>query len=255
MDDVTNLVAFKAISKFVKDLSEEFTGTDHLGLQLYNRLVEKTTIAHEGPVAKHVETFTKYCKDNRDAILSTDVSRFTSETESVTYSEKVTFNITKILKELADPECREIILDHLLIILGIVDKTASFQCKSVLMQRQQPATAESSNPMQSLISNDSKEGRFINDIISDVTAAVDPSKLDNPVEAVQTMLTSPAFANMLSKMQKGMQSGEINLGSLIGTLGGAMGAMNEGGENPLSSILGMASMFGGMAGPATHSSP
>ncbi len=238
MDDVTNLVAFKAISKFVKDLSEEFTEpAKHMGLQLYNRLVEKTTIAHETPVAKHVETFTKYCVANKDAILSQDVEKFTSETESVTYSEKVTFNITRLLKEDADEECRNIIIDHLLIILGIVDRTASFDVKAILRSRQMAAT---SSAIDTIVPSDSKEGKFINDIMNDVSSAVDPTKMNNPVEAIQSMLTSPAFSNMLTKMKTGMESGDLDLGRLIGTIGNVVGTIGGGdasGSNPMGGVL------------------
>ena len=55
MED-NNLIIFKAISNFVRDLNDSF-GTKQRSLQLYSRLISKTKIIHEGPIKKHVDTF------------------------------------------------------------------------------------------------------------------------------------------------------------------------------------------------------
>ena len=58
MEDNT-LIVFNAISKFVHSLNECF-GEKQRSLQLYGRLIEKTTIIHEGPIKKHINAFKKF---------------------------------------------------------------------------------------------------------------------------------------------------------------------------------------------------
>ena len=106
MDDNTTLIAFKAISKFVKDLADEF-GKKYHGLELYNHLIQKTTIAHEGPVAKHVDAFHRYCVANREGIVEKDILGHPSDVDEVVYSDKVRFNVREILG-VADDENKDI---------------------------------------------------------------------------------------------------------------------------------------------------
>ena len=51
-----NILTFKTINDFVKELSELFGSTNH-SLKLYQRLLDKTTINHEKSIEKHIEIF------------------------------------------------------------------------------------------------------------------------------------------------------------------------------------------------------
>ncbi len=232
MDDNTNLITFKAICMFIKDLADVY-GAKHVGLQLYNRLVEKTTIMHEKPVAKHVETFQAFCVANRAGILALDLTTTPCEVRSVTYSEKVTFDIVALLEEETDPEAREAIYRHLLTILYFVDPESSLQAKLALnaLRKKEASSSQEVVPAPPTTS----EGQFINDLIASVEKTVDPSKVTNPLEAVQTVLSSGVFTEMLGKMQQGMASGQLNIGKLMGAMSGMMG---DQGSN-LGDIMGM----------------
>ena len=69
-----NILPFKTINDFVKELSELFGSTNH-SLKLYQRLLDKTTINHEKSIEKHIEIFRTFCVKNRDMILNKDISK------------------------------------------------------------------------------------------------------------------------------------------------------------------------------------
>lgn len=242
MDDNTNLITFKAICVFVKDLADVY-GAKHVGLQLYNRLVEKTTIMHEKPVAKHVETFQAFCAANRAAILAQDLTTTPGPVRTVTYSEKVTFDIVSILEEEADPEAREAIYLHLLTILYFVDPESSIQAKVAINAIKRKDAAPSPQEIVP-VAPGTNEGQFINELIASVEKTVDPSKVTNPLEAVQTVLSSGVFTEMLGKMQQGMASGQLNIGKLMGAMSGMMG----GAEGGAPDLMGMMNMAGAGSG-------
>ena len=64
-----SLIIFKSITNFVSQLNENF-GKSNKSLQLYNRLIEKTTVTHEKVILKHIECFQKFCVSNRNEIIS-----------------------------------------------------------------------------------------------------------------------------------------------------------------------------------------
>ncbi len=250
MDDNTTLIAFKAISKFVKDLADEF-GKRYHGLELYNHLIQKTTIAHEGPVAKHVDAFQRFCVANREGIIEKNVVAHESGVDEVVYSDKVRFNVREILG-VADDENKDIIHRHLLTISAIVDtgsnakqvlRNMMLASSTPVIPASIPVSQESGNKMGLPIPTDSNEGKFLNDLISTVEKSVSPDTEANPMQAVQSVLQSGVFTDMLGKMQSGLSNGEIDLGRLMGTMTGLLGTMG-GGTDMMSQMMGM--MMGGM---------
>ena len=250
MDDNTTLIAFKAISKFVRDLADEF-GSRYHGLTLYNHLIQKTTIAHEGPVTKHVEAFHKFCVSNRDGIVNKDILAHPSDVDTVSYSDKVNFNVREILS-VADDENKDIIHRHLLAISAIVDpgSNAKQVLRNMMLASTTPVipiapSASASNGIGLPIPTDSNEGKFLNDLISTVEKSVSPDATANPMQAVQSVLQSGVFTDMLGKMQNGLSNGEIDLGRLMGTMTGLLGNMG-GGTDMMASMMGMMMGGGGM---------
>ena len=51
---MTDLVIFDTISNFINNLNDIF-GTEFVNLQLYNRILEKTTVSHKDAIIKHVK--------------------------------------------------------------------------------------------------------------------------------------------------------------------------------------------------------
>ena len=102
----TDLLAFKAISNFIQDLSP-FSNKQR-SLALYIRLIEKTQIIHEEAIEKHIKAFKKFCVSNRTTILEND-PKF--EASTISYSDRVFINIRHIMT-IAEQGDQDAIWEH-----------------------------------------------------------------------------------------------------------------------------------------------
>jgi len=189
-----NLLTFKAINTFVNDLSEVFGGEFH-SLKLYQRLLHKTGITHEVAISKHIQTFKNYCVSNRESIISNDISSLNDDT--IEYSPRVFIDIKKILLS-ADVETKKTIWKHLLTISALVDPAG--RAKEILKK-----------------SSSSNESNFLENIINKVETNVNPNA-SNPLEVVNSLMTSGVFNELLTGMNDGLQNGSLDLTKLVGTV-------------------------------------
>ena len=194
----TSLITFKAISNFANELGETFGGKQK-SLKLYCRLINKTTIANEKPIQKHICAFTEFCKTNRIAISEKNIKKF--ETTTISYSERVYINIQQILK-LADEETSEVIWSHLLTLSAIVDPLS--KAKEIL--KKQNEKKEINN-----------EADFLSNIINKVEQNVDPSST-NPMDAVSSILNSGIFGELLGGLNNGVDNGNLDMNKLMGSV-------------------------------------
>lgn len=188
-----NLITFKAISTFIKDLADLFGSTNH-SLKLYDRLISKTTLTHDVAINKHISAFRDFCITNRDAILNKNISKL--DVKIIEYSSKVFVDVGQIFKD-ADKETSNVIWKHLLTISALVDPAG--KAKEILKK-----------------SNDSKEADFLSNIINKVESHVKPDA--NPLEAVSSIMSSGVFNELLTGMNEGMQNGNLDLTKLMGTV-------------------------------------
>ena len=191
-----NILTFKTINDFVKELSELFGSTNH-SLKLYQRLLDKTTINHEKSIEKHIEIFRTFCVKNRDMILNKDISKLSHLDCKVEFSEKVYIDFNSIFK-VADKDTKSVILDYLLTISALVDPTA--KAKDILKKDEK-----------------SKEADFLSSMIEKVEENVNVES-SNPLEAVASIMNSGIFTELLSNMNNGLQDGSLDLGKLVGTV-------------------------------------
>ena len=225
----TSLVTFKAISTFVTELAETF-GDDQHSLKLYGRLVEKTTLAHDEPIRKHIAAFASFCRENREALTHRDAKQI--ETAVVKYSDKVCIDIKSILVT-ADRDTQSVIWEHLLCISALVDPAG--KAKELLKQ-----TTDGKST--------SNEANFITDIIDKVESHVDPNA--NPMEAVTKIMQSGVFNDLIGSLNSGVSDGSLDMGKLMGTVQsmvGQMGGGQPGQPNPMEMLT---SMMGAMGGPS-----
>ena len=187
-------LTFKSICNFIIDLSDMFGGKNH-GLKLYEHLLGKTTMSHTKAVNKHIELFTSFCVDNRDAILNKDHSKLVQP--KIEYSEKVFVDMNSIFSK-ADSETTDVIWKHLLTISAFVDPTA--KAKDILKKN--------------ALSGD-KESVFLNNMFNKFESNIKPSS--NPMETITSMLTSGVLNDVANTFQSGLQNGELNMNNLIGT--------------------------------------
>jgi hypothetical protein len=191
-----NLVTFKTINDFVKELAEIFGEKNH-SLKLYERLLEKTTVSHDKIIEKHIDAFRTFCIGNRDMILNKDVGRLSSKVSKVEYSEKVFIDFGNIFKS-ADKDTKNTILEYLLTISAFVDPTG--KAKDILKKDEK-----------------SKEADFLTNMIEKVEENVNINS-SNPLEAVTSIMSSGIFTELLSNMNNGLQDGSLDLGKLVGTV-------------------------------------
>jgi len=214
MDDDKKILLFRSIVKFVNSLNECF-GKSHKSLQLYSRLIKKTTIMHEQAIDKHINLFREFCKTNNEQILNKQ-KKF--NTYTIKYSERVFINFEPIFKK-ANDENLATIWKYLLTILAFV--SPSSRAKDLLKK----SIKKNPTPMSNN-SDGTKESDFINKIIHTVENTVDDD-MNDPMQAVNKMMTSGSFQGLMSSMNNGLTSGELDVGKLLGTVQGMVSTLGN----------------------------
>ena len=199
-----DLKVFNAITKFVNCLNECF-GPKQLSLQLYNTLINKTTLSHKEAITKHITLFEEFCKKNTESIVEKDSEKL--EHTVIKYSDKVFIDMEYIFKE-ADKGEQKVIWTHILILCAYLNP--SIKAKEILKE-----------------DKDSSESNFLTDVISRVEESVDGNDISNPMEAVGSIMASGVFTDLVSNMTNGLESGDLNLGSLMGTVNTMVGSLTN----------------------------
>jgi hypothetical protein len=158
-------------------------------------LISKTTLKHTKIIKKHIELFKSFCISNRDAIYSKDYKLI--KQRKISYSDNVFINFDFIF-ERADKDSQNVIWEHLLTISALTDPTG--KAKEILKNNE-----------------NTTENNFLNDILKKVESNCDLSSNKNPFEAINSMLSSGVFTDILSKMTTELDSGKLDLNSLIST--------------------------------------
>ena len=199
-----NLLTFKAISNFINALHSVF-GEKQRSLKLYNHLVQKTTIVHEEPIKKHIKAWYIFFKKNKNAILNKDYKDFSEK--KVIYSDKVYVNLYDIF-EIADKSEIQIMWKHLLIISAHLDPSS--KAKEILKKN---------------ATKNVNEDNFLHNIINQVEDFVDPSS--NPMEAVNKIMGSGVFQNLVQNMNSGLSDGSLDLGKLMGSVNNMVNSLSS----------------------------
>ena len=212
----TDLVTFRAIANFLKDISSACT-KKYKPLALYNRLIEKTTIVNEEPILKHVSVFKKFCISNRKALEKQNYQEL--KNSKISYSERVYINMEHLFK-ITDKADHEAIWKHLLIISTLIDKEGN--SKNILKEIDHK---EKNNKNVKLSLGKSNEADFINNMVEKVGENINPD-VSNPMEAVSSIMSSGVFTDLIGDMNKGIESGDMNLGGLMGVVQNMMGSLD-----------------------------
>lgn len=229
----TSLIAFKAISNFTTELSSIF-GDKFKPLKLYCHLVKKTNIMHEKAIARHIDAFKTFCLEDREAIISRNVRKLS--TEKISYSKPVYIPIKDVFED-ADPDIRDDIWKHILTISAILDPAGN--AKNILKGK------------------GGNEADFLSDIISSVEKNVDPNCKD-PMVGLASVMKDGTFTNMVTKMGQGLQDGSLDIGKLMGSVTGMIGELSgkagdvEGGQEAMSMV---SNMMSGITGATNGDQP
>lgn len=239
-----NLVVFKVITTFVNELSSVF-GQKQKSLLLYNRLLQKTGLSLEKAIQKHISIFKDFCVSNREAINTKNSDKIVKD--KIAYNENIYINIKGIFSK-ADSSASKVIWKHILTIAAFLDQEGD--AKTVLMKEKLSESKTDSGSEESDPSGE-KEQDFIKKMMSKVETSVKQEDIDKekPMESIMKLVSSGTFNDIIVDMQKGIKSGEIDIGKLLGTVNGMMGDVQSqaGGEGmpmpDLTSMMSMMSMF------------
>ena len=172
-DQTLNL--FKTINGFVTSLNDCF-GQKQRTLQLYARLISKTTIADEIPIQRHIAAFQTFCKENKDAILEKNHKKLVLS--KISYNEKVYINLEIIFTSATKQE-REVIWKHILAIYALIDPQS--RAKELLRDVMNKDNAGGGG----------KEEDFLTNIFDKVGSNIEPD--GNPLQAVGNLMSSGVF--------------------------------------------------------------
>jgi hypothetical protein len=230
--DTNDLLCFKVICNFVKDLTSGFENNHPL--QLYNRLLEKTPISNSKIIRKHVSIFEDYIKLNKEGILGNDFDKLVSD--KIIYNETVLIQIKKFLKD-TDNDTKNQIFKHLQYIgsLCIEEEITTFKksLKSTALQ---------------LSESSSSEEQFIGNLINKVENTIDVNKIDNPMTAVTQLLSSGVLNDVIGTLQNGLSNGNLDIGKLLGAMQGISGGQDKGGPSQIPDLSGIMNMLPGLLG-------
>jgi len=194
------LKLFSTIKRFVNDLVDSFE--DQHSLILYNHLINKTKNVHLVAVRKHISVFSQFCETNREAILAMSKEGFATPL-LIEYSSNVFIDMSDVLSKASDGETLNNIFKYLLLILAMVDPTSN--AKTVL--------SELSATESKSLSDDNVPPGF-SKIVDKIKNHISPEDLNNPMKAVQSLMSKNVFADILKTVNDSIKDGSIDLADM-----------------------------------------
>lgn len=237
------LKIFQCISLFVKELSDSY-GKTHHPVALYNRLLEKTPVTNMLAIQKQVSIFYDFCKRNKESIMTKNKGQIQ---ERIIFSKKIYIEIRDILNK-SDAETEDIIWRHLLLISFHMFQTDDI--KQIIKNISSSSSGESGETKS--------EENFISNFMTKIENQFKDKQFSDPMTATTELLQSGLFTEMVSTMNTEIQSGNLNIAKLLGSVQGMMG--NISGEvnssaqgsnminNMMSNMMGMMGNMGNLMG-------
>jgi hypothetical protein len=216
-----DLIAFKALSSFVDELSELFEKKHH-PLKLYKRLISKTTLSHETAILKHIDAFRTFCLENRETIKTRKVDNIKG---TIQYSSRVYIDLAEIFKYCKDDnETLDAIWNHILTISAIVDPENN--AKEILKKRMKKPQSNRGNAGAGGAAN------LISSLMSSMESQVNNSQLleesqGDPSKLISGIMSSGIFQNLLSNVTKSLNDENMDINSLVGVAQSMLSNMNN----------------------------
>lgn len=249
-----DLIAFRAISSFVDELSSIFEKKQH-PLKLYKRLITKTTLNHETAIVKHIETFKAFCIENREPIKNRNISKLEGKIE---YSARVFIDLKTIMSDQEnDTETIDAIWNHMLAISAIVDPEN--KTKEILKKRMkksgnnnhQRSTKSSSSNNEASSSGAGNAFGLISSLMGSLQSEIGQSGALNesegdPLKLITNIMSSGVFTKLLGQVSSGLKDQNVDISELMGATQSMFSNMQQGGagngqapdiQNILSSVM------------------
>jgi len=236
---------FTKIADFVAQLHEAFCQNSKFHeIELYNHLLGKTKLSNKAAIHKHIELFSSFCLINFKAIETRNINEL--KQEKVSYSDKVFLDMKQLLT-ISDNDTSKSIWDHLLVISACTDPTS-----------------KATELLKELQNSNTSENQFLNKFLQKVESSIDPQKAtSNPMEAAASLLQGGVLNDLISSMDTGIKSGDLDISKLMGTVQGMLGSLSNNSNNSsnplgnidMGSIMGMVgNMMGQMNNTNSSSS-
>lgn len=218
---MSNLVVFKTISMFVKELGN-FYGKMFKNVNLYMHLIDRTTFSHDLAIQKHVDAFKTFCSENVESILASDYK--TLKKKTVKYSKKVYINFQLIFEKTDSVDTRKTIWKYLQVIsLNLLPEFKEELKNRLLQNRNTNPPPSESTSSSSDTSGDGSTGQmneeiFLQDIIQKIESNVNVTDTSNPMEAVTGIMQSGLFTDMMTGMNSGFKNGTLDMKNMPGAI-------------------------------------
>ena len=211
-------IGLEAIKGLCNELSNLY-GKKYRSLALYNRLV--STVA-ESKFDTHTTKWKKFLDDNIDHLKTTNAPK----TFKFVYNNNIFINFGKILSEEKSAVVVDTIWEHLLTINAVLDETNSGKelLKSVKARKESEKKANKSE----------SEHDFIGDAVKEIASNMENNgtNADDPMSTIVSLVSSPMFASLVSNMKEKVESGDLDINSLMGTVTGMMSKIEQNGPGP-----------------------
>jgi hypothetical protein len=214
--DEKYIKAFNAVITFVHDIWDVFGNPKKATpLALYRRLIEHIKFADSDAINKVLNGFKEFFSMYEKSILSNNLDSIPRGVV-IRYGESksVYLDIQKyIYQTQKDPETRAAIRQHLVTISAILDPDSK-------------KLEELDKRINELnIDLDSKEGEFITGIMHKAKSSMENVDTENPGQAIMGLLSSGVIQEMVSGLQYGVSSGEMDMQKLLGSMQTAIGSI------------------------------
>lgn len=242
-----DLIAFKALSSFVDELSGLFEKKHH-PLKLYKRLISKTTLSHETAILKHIDAFRTFCLENRETIKTRKVEDIKG---TIQYSSRVYIDLAEIFKHCKDDnETLDAIWNHILTISAIVDPENN--AKEILKKRMKKPANRSTGG--------GGAANLISSLMSSMESQVNSSHLleesqGDPSKLISGIMSSGIFQNLLSNVTKSLNEENMDINSLVGVAQSMLSGMNSGQNSDGSPQIDISSMMTQIMGSLSTVAP
>jgi len=195
----SEIITFHAICNFVNALADFYEEKFH-PLKLYKHLLSKTAAQDSEMIRQHIGEFKIFCDKNREQIKQRDYNF--SKKNRINFSKKVYIDLKKIM-QMGNDETREVIWEH---IFYICARISPFEQIRENLKKIQEEKKENSKEI---------------DFLSGLTNVLDKNTGDNPAE----LLNSVASSGILTNMVTDLQSGNLDIGKLMGTVQGMLSTL------------------------------
>jgi hypothetical protein len=204
-----HLKAYSAIINLVNDLWSVFETKTMSCIALYNRLCQRIVLSDKDSINKLIIGFETFYDSCGSFVLENKLNKIPVGT-IIKYgdNQKVCLEIQKYIYQ-SDDDSREIIRNHLLTIMAILKPE-----KKTIDELERKWKEENS-----------KEGKFVSDLLKRTKETMADVDGDNPMAAMMGLMKSGVVPDLINGLQKGVSSGEMDMGKLFSAMSGAMSSL------------------------------